>query len=125
MSTHRTELHASAVHTVTTTAVFRVSGKRPELWDPLIGKIRDLPDYRVQHGRTAIALTFEPHQSYFIVFRESDDGTRQAGTNFLNRQVAHVLSGPWKVEFDPQWGGPAQAVFEELVDWPQRQRFSY
>ncbi|MGA2032904.1 MAG: glycosyl hydrolase [Thermoguttaceae bacterium] len=30
------------------------------------------------------------------------------------------IGGPWQVAFDPKWGGPAQAVFDKLVDWSKR-----
>jgi hypothetical protein len=28
-----------------------------------------------------------------------------------------TLSTPWKVHFDPKWGGPAQIEFAQLEDW--------
>ncbi|MCU0961478.1 MAG: LamG domain-containing protein, partial [Pirellulaceae bacterium] len=31
-----------------------------------------------------------------------------------------LLAGPWDVQFDPHWGGPAQITFNELCDWTQR-----
>ncbi|HMA53841.1 MAG TPA: glycosyl hydrolase, partial [Acidobacteriota bacterium] len=52
-------------------AIFRVSGLRPELWDPLDGTSRLLARYAVSDGRTSVPLRFEPHQSYFVVFRET------------------------------------------------------
>jgi hypothetical protein len=27
------------------------------------------------------------------------------------------ITGPWQVEFDPKWGGPARITFEKLHDW--------
>ena len=30
------------------------------------------------------------------------------------------LTGPWKVSFDPEWGGPAEVTFDMLTDWSQR-----
>ena len=30
------------------------------------------------------------------------------------------IAGSWQVGFDPQWGGPAQIVFDHLEDWSQR-----
>lgn len=49
---------------------FRVSGKRPELWDPVGGGIRRLPEYAAKDGRTTVPFELEPHGSLFIVFRE-------------------------------------------------------
>ena len=31
-----------------------------------------------------------------------------------------TLSGPWTVQFDPRWGGPADITFDHLVDWTLR-----
>jgi hypothetical protein len=30
------------------------------------------------------------------------------------------ISGPWTVQFDPAWGGPASCAFDSLVSWTQR-----
>ena len=31
------------------------------------------------------------------------------------------IDGPWQVSFDPKWGGPKQAAFEQLKDWAERE----
>ena len=54
----------------TADVVFRTSGKQPELWDAVAGLIRDLLDWRVEDGRTAVPLAFAPRESYFVVFRK-------------------------------------------------------
>ncbi len=33
---------------------------------------------------------------------------------------AGELAGPWTVHFDPKWGGPASATFDDLVSWTAR-----
>ena len=30
------------------------------------------------------------------------------------------IVGPWKIAFDPKWGGPAHVTFEKLEDWSKR-----
>ena len=119
------------------TCTFRVSGKRPELWDPETGAIRELPQFAEKDGRISVPLRFEPMQSGFVVFRNRSRlapraaGTedllsrserttlRNAGTkNFLARSERATLAGPWQVSFDPKWGGPKDEVaFEQLTDW--------
>ena len=47
---------------------FRVTGKEPQFWDPVTGKIEDILNYRVENGQTIIPLSFEPGASKFIVF---------------------------------------------------------
>lgn len=52
-----------------TNGTFRVSGKVPEIWDPLTGKTRRQAIYREVDGRTTLPICLEPSGSLFIVFR--------------------------------------------------------
>ncbi len=116
---------------VETTALFRVTGKRPELWDAVDGSRRGLAGFAAAGGRTSVALRFEPHGSCFIVFRDpaapaSAAETDAAGTaaavlrNFPGTEELSRIDGPWEVAFDPAWGGPAKIVFDSLDDWSRR-----
>jgi hypothetical protein len=105
---------------VDATAVFRVSGKRPELWDPIDGKSRGLAQYTIADGRTSVPLRFAPYQSFFIVFRDAAAPPSSSGVNFPVPVESAALGGPWEISFDPKWGGPERVVFETLADWSQR-----
>ncbi|MDR2844850.1 MAG: hypothetical protein LBV28_02015 [Puniceicoccales bacterium] len=97
---------------------FRVTGKRPELWNPVTGKTSALPDYKQANGRTSIPLRFDVCESYFIVFRDGTDApTAPTRGNFSVVKPLAVLDGPWDVAFDPKWGGPEKTVFASLSDW--------
>lgn len=49
---------------------FRVSGRQPELWDPMTGSIRPAPCYRTtDDGRTVVPLQLPENGSVFVVFR--------------------------------------------------------
>ncbi len=101
--------------------VFRSDKGKPELWDPLTGTIRPLTAFSQADGQTTIPLQFEPHQSFFIVFRKS--GGRQVNSKKENFQLATeltALEGDWTVSFDPKWGGPPSVVFDRLQDWTTR-----
>ncbi len=50
---------------------FRVTGKVPELWNPMTGEIKEIAVYYEENGYTHIPLNFEPEGSLFIVFRNS------------------------------------------------------
>lgn len=51
---------------------FRVTGKVPEMWDPITGQIKEIVAYREENGRTIIPLLFEPEGSKYIVFRNGN-----------------------------------------------------
>ena len=102
-------------------ASFRVEGRSPELWDPLTGNTRALPQFKCANGMTTIPLEFAPYGSLFIVFpRQSTAKPGQEKTNFARLIPVATLEGGWDVGFDPAWGGPAQVRFESLVDWTAR-----
>ena len=114
-------------------ASFRVTGRQPELWDPVSGTRRDLPVFKSSHGITTVPLEFEPDGSMFIVFRKNLAGTdRRAvrATNFPSIQPLQEIAGPWTVQFDPQWFYPTDGLngdqakglmtFDKPEDWTQR-----
>jgi hypothetical protein len=101
-------------------AVFRVTGKIPELWDPLTGEQRILPEFAPRGDRTVVPLRFAPEQSFFIVFRDRPGPANAVGRNFPEWRVLTELGGPWQVAFDPKWGGPERITFATLEDWSRR-----
>ncbi len=108
---------------VDASCTFRVDRALPELWDPLTGRIKSLPEFSRAQSRTTVPMSFEPYQSFFVVFRNADSSGSQPaliGHNFARLQPIARLEGPWSVTFDPKWGGPAGITFQELVDWTAR-----
>jgi len=49
---------------------FRVTGKIPELWDPLTGEMKEINVFREENGYTIVPLHLKPEESVFVVFRE-------------------------------------------------------
>lgn len=106
------------------TCAFAVAGKQPELWDPVTADRRELPDFEVNDGRTLVPMQFESAQSFFVVFRREIPSAhvQWAGANFPAYAKAAEIPGPWQVSFDPNWGGPEQAVvFDSLTDWTRNE----
>ena len=114
---------------------FRVSGKQPELWNPVSGGQRNLPQFESKDGIMSVPLEFEPYGSMFVVFQKGGRkivAGRQTSSeeNFQKLKTVQELAGPWTVQFDPQWfyptndfsGDPATGlmVFEKLEDWNKR-----
>lgn len=104
---------------------FAVSDRQPELWNPVTGEQRDLPEFSLADGRTVVPLTFAAAESHFLVFRKPLSSARtptanHGAKNFPATSVVRTLSGAWRVRFDPRWGGPEETTFAELADWTQR-----
>lgn len=101
--------------------IFRTTKASPELWDPLTGKIRKLPQFSSSEGVTTVSLEFDALQSFFIVFRNHTSGALSERKNFSEKTEIASLNGPWNVSFDPKWGGPEKVVrFDSLKGWNLR-----
>jgi hypothetical protein len=114
---NRTNLAATA------TIAFRVRGKTPELWNAVTGERKFAPAYEDEEktGRTIVPLDFAPCGSWFVVFREPAAAhPLTAKTNSEKFSPLSEISGPWTVHFDPKWGGPESALFDQLVSWTTR-----
>ncbi|MDD2598663.1 MAG: glycosyl hydrolase [Kiritimatiellae bacterium] len=118
---------------VKASCTFRVARGAPQLWDPVTGTTRTLPEFTHQGTTTSLPIHFEAHQSYFIVFRSQEAGDRGQGSGDRgqgsgdrgqgsgDRGQVMGIDGSWEVTFDPKWGGPEGVVFETLQDWTQRE----
>jgi len=127
---HRTMSDGTEIYFVTSrwetpesvTCSFRVSGKQPELWNPITGERRNATAFRQENGCTMVPLEFDPCGSVFIIFRKAI-GPKLNGTttsNYPTLTPRSKLDGAWNVSFDPKWGGPANVRFDELTDWTKR-----
>ena len=124
-TTQDTEIYFIANRTnraETTDFTFRVSGKQPEIWDPVTGEIRQAINFRQANGSTTMPLELDRFGSCFIVFRNpvSMNGTNNSRQNFSTFNQLAELDGSWLVTFDPAWGGPGQVEFPKLENWTGR-----
>ena len=100
---------------------FRVTGMAPEIWDAVSGGHHFASAYAEKDGRTTLPLELSPCGSCFIIFREpATSHPATAPDNALKLSSLAEISGAWKVKFDPKWGGPASAPFDQLVSWTAR-----
>jgi hypothetical protein len=104
----------------------RATGKAVQLFDPLDGSSRDLPETSVgADGRTTVPLRFEGLQALFLVVREREIGVRVQGSasfakataamevrkqnegkNYPELKTVQEIGGPWNVTFDAAWVKP-------------------
>jgi hypothetical protein len=78
---------------------FRVAGRRPQLWLPDTGEVRDLAAWREADGATVVPLELDPAGSAFVVFAESSAGADPvAGLDGANLQAVELRSTGGRTE---------------------------
>ncbi len=102
-----------------TACTFRVSGKQPQLWDPITGKMLAISSYKDNGNNISIELRFAPYQSYFLIFRQEMPSRGMETANFASKKEVMTLEQPWSVSFNPKWGGPKKTTFNTLQDWSE------
>ena len=106
---------------ITLNPEFRIQGMHPEIWDPVTGEIRALPQFTQHDKVVSVPLTLAPLQSVFIVFKKTAEHRATTVTNFPAPTAVVEVKGPWKVNFDEKMRGPKETVvFDKLVDWTSR-----
>jgi hypothetical protein len=96
-------------------AIFRVSGRVPELWHADTGVIEPI-SYRLQGDHTLVPLALEPSDAVFVVFRRPATASAVQVPDDVRTALA-TLEGPWSLSFQPGHGAPAQAQFDSLHSW--------
>jgi alpha-L-rhamnosidase len=104
-------------HPIKVECRFRVGKGRPQLWDPVTGEQRALPQFEHADGLTSISMRFDAFQSFFVIFDGNEVPRSKSGENFPDLKPGQDLTGAWEVAFDPKWGGPVKTTFDKLQDW--------
>jgi hypothetical protein len=102
---------------IATTATFRVSGMRPQLWNAVDGAVSD-PRFEHAGGVTRVALSLPPYGSLFVVFRKA---RAPAAPVARDGEPVLAVDGPWQVAFQPDRGAPAQITLPTLQSWTASQ----
>lgn len=96
---------------------FRVSGRKPEIWDAEKGTMALPRSWREADGRTEVTLDLETCGSAFVVFRETPTEGLKPVEPFVAAS-ARTVEGPWDVSFAAKYEGvPKPRKFERLVSW--------
>ncbi|MDL2265164.1 glycoside hydrolase family 2 [Parabacteroides sp. OttesenSCG-928-G07] len=97
---------------------FRVTDMEPELWNPVTGEIRRLPDYTQEGQVTSLSMDLDVKESAFIVFRKKGKSISNKASNYPEKNVVHTISSSWQVAFESGKRGPETPVtFNTLIDW--------
>lgn len=102
-------------------AEFRVSGMKPQLWNPVNAERRALPQYQDNGTKTVLPMKLAPNESAFVVFEKSQLAT-DATENYPEAKALLTVDSPWTVTFQPERRGPKDPqTFASLTDWAQSQ----
>jgi hypothetical protein len=101
----------------------RVSGKIPEIWNPVTGETDEALGWEIKNGRTELPVYLDRNGSRFIVLQTPTQNIEaKRGIRMARRVDMTEGEGPWSVQFDPAYGGPKQAMlFNQLSDWSQNE----
>ena len=98
------------------TAIFRIAGKVPELWNPQTGRIEAPAGWHEENGIISVPLHMESLDSVFVVFRPASNARRASGYEVGS---SCTVEGPWQVRFSRGWGAPEQVTFDHLASWTE------
>ncbi len=96
---------------------FRVSGKKPALWHPETGQVKEVT-WKTEGDRTLVTLNFSPWEAYFMIFQEATDQGGQTLREITDTELVKITS-PWQVSFQEKRGAPASATFDQLNSWSE------
>jgi hypothetical protein len=89
---------------------FRVTGKIPEIWNPLTGEIKKPVVYSTENGQVHIPVTFQPKESLFFIFREGKMSDNNAipgnkvekdTSNLISPEVTEIKNFKGSIIFHP------------------------
>lgn len=96
-------------------AIFRVSGKAPELWYAETGTSKPA-SFTTASGRTTVPLSLEPWGTVFVVFRKASAAPSRSLPAEVE-QTLTTLDGGWSLSFQPGRGAPASVSLDRLSAW--------
>lgn len=100
------------------TGSFRVDSRAPQLWNPLTGEIRPLPQYDDYNGKIIIPLRLDALESAFIVFCDQKAAGRNYRRNYPEEEVVAEFGEGWTITFDAARRGPEGKLnVDSLFDW--------
>lgn len=100
-------------------AAFRIKDCPAELWNPVTGERRRLPQYRQLTEATLIPMQLQPDESAFVVFRRTAKPASADGENFPEPMLVKEVETPWQVAFDEGRGVHHELRADSLFDWSQ------
>lgn len=105
---------------LTMDVAFRVTGKQPELWNPVTGIIRKLPAFRQEEKTTVVPMKLDKNECVFVVFREKGEPSATTlEANYPAPLRTQEATGEWNVTFESAFKTPSpvrMATLDNLSD---------
>lgn len=105
---------------LTMDVAFRVTGKQPELWEPVTGVIRKLPAFRQEEKTTVVPMKLDKNECVFVVFREKGEPSATTlEANYPAPLRTQEATGEWDVVFESAFKTPSpvrMATLDNLSD---------
>lgn len=92
---------------------FRVTGRKPQLWNAVTGQISDV-SYMVGTHSTYVNVQLQPADAVFIVFSGPCDKSLRHSEKQKLPIRTHKIEKPWRVEFARQMGTPEYIMMNTL-----------
>lgn len=100
---------------LTMDVAFRVTGKQPELWNPVTGVIRKLPAFRQEEKTTVVPMRLDKNECVFVVFRKKGEpAVTTLEANYPAPLRTQEVKGEWNVAFESAFKTPAPVRMTEL-----------
>ncbi|WP_097093727.1 glycosyl hydrolase [Novosphingobium sp. Chol11] len=94
-------------------AMFRVTGKAPEIWHADTGTFEPM-SYRIENGRTIVPLEMLPQDAFFVLFRKDADSGHLTFRKPTLRALAPVTAA-WTASFQEGRGAPRTIKMDRLL----------
>ncbi|MBI4909490.1 MAG: hypothetical protein HY820_38080 [Acidobacteria bacterium] len=125
--THRRDGSADIYFVRNTTAqrqsanlTFRVSGRQPELWNPVTGQIANATAWSRAGNATRVSLDLPENGSVFVIFQKPAVETPTPKPAVAPSPVS--IAGPWTADFE---NGPKAVAFPQLTSWTKNPELQY
>jgi hypothetical protein len=86
----------------------RVTGKIPEIWNPVTGEMKVLHDWSVIGGKTQLNCFLPENGSVFVIFRQPTKLPEGEGESMRIGGIDFIDLNDWQLHFDTTFGGPTQ-----------------
>ena len=88
---------------------------QPELWNPMDGTMRKLPEFTLDGSTTTVPVVLQKDESAFIVFRKKGKPV-MGEKNFPDPVKNSTLNSAWSLTFESKLTNPSPIHLDQLQD---------